>query len=443
MAELLGSDRRVVVLALARMTEAMGNSMLVITLPVYIASGLLVGDLFGLTVALFTGLVLSATGLMSSLLQPVTGRFSDWLGRRSPLVLGGLGVRTLALVGYVFAPGYWLVAGLRVLQGLGSAFTVPAALALISEYSDVGNRGGSMGIYTAFRLAGSLVGIFAAGILLGHPSYTLPVAGTVGKFPFVLGIAAVGAALSTLLVAAFVRDPEGTRPLDREGFLLRVFSDRDGRLFDPVFVGGLTALVFGINISMIEPLQPMINDRLGQGSFLFSLQYGGLILVQVLLLSPFGRLGDRFGRRPFVVATWFVLVPATFAQGFVSTPAGMLATRLLQGFAAAMAFAPAVALVGDLAEREESGAGTQLALFSMLLGIGLAVGPMYSGFLVGFGYPVPFVTAALVAVLAGALVYTQIPETHAAIVDGEMDPLSVRLRERMRSDPEPRRDGGR
>lgn len=434
MAEILGSDSRVVVLALARMTEAMGNSMLVIALPLYIASGTLGGGAFGLTQAFFTGVILSATGLMSSLGQPVTGRISDWAGRRQPFVFGGLGVRTAALVGYIFAPTNAALALFRVVQGIGSAFTVPAALALISEYSTTGNRGGSMGIYTAFRLAGSLVGIFAAGVLLSTATYNLPELGTVGRFPLVLGIAATGAALSTVLVGLFVNDPEETEPLNRRGLLINVFSDDADRLLDPVFVGGLSALLFGINISMVETLQPMINERLAQGSFMFSLQYGGLILALVLFASPFGTLGDRFGRRPFIVSAWFILVPATFVQGYVDTSIGMLVTRLLQGIASAMAFAPAIAMVGDFAEQENAGVGTQLAVFSMLLGIGLSVGPLYSGFLVQFGYEVPFVTAAVFAALAAALVYTQIPETHEAIVNGRMEDLCTRLRRRLSPD---------
>jgi MFS family permease len=448
MGEILGSDSRVVVLALARLTEALGNSMLVIALPVYIASGLLSGGEFGLTQAFFTGIVLSATGVISSVGQPLTGRLSDHLGERTPFVFGGLGVRTVALAGYIVTPSGAVLAAFRVLQGIGSAFTVPAALALISEYSTTGNRGGSMGIYTAFRLTGSLVGIFLAGVLLAPESatyaYRLPLLGPVGKFTLVLGIAAVGAALSTALVGLFVGDPEETRPLARKGLLINVFSGEADRVLDPVFVGGLAALLFGICIAMIEPLSPIINERLSQSSLMFSLQYGGLIVALVVFASPFGTLGDRYGRRPFIVGAWFVLVPATVVQGYVDSSVGLLAARLAQGFAAAMAFAPAIAMVGDFAEREDSGSGTQMAVFSMLLGIGLAVGPAFSGFLVEFGFAVPFVAAAVMAVFAAVLVYTQIPETHARIVSGDMDPLWTRLRRRAGlGDPRPQGDGGR
>lgn len=449
MGDVLGSDSRVIVLALARLTEALGNSMLVIALPIYIASGLLGGGEFGLTQAFFTGVILSATGIISSFGQPLTGRLSDHLGARKSFVFGGLGVRTAALVGYIISPTGLVLGAFRVLQGIGSAFTVPAALALISEYSTTGNRGGSMGIYTAFRLVGSIVGIFLAGALLAPEAttyaYTLPVLGPVEKFPLVLGLAAVGAGLSTVLVGIFVDDPEDTEPLAREGMLINVFSDDADRVLDPVFVGGLAALLFGICISMIEPLSPIINERFSQSSFMFSLQYGAFILALVVFASPFGTLGDRFGRRPFILGAWFILVPATVVQGYVDTSMGLLVARIAQGVAAAMAFAPAIAMVGDFAEREEAGSGTQMAVFSMLLGIGLSVGPAFSGFLVTYGFAVPFVAAGAMAVLAAVLVYTQIPETHARIVEGEMEPLWTRLRRRAGLDvePRPRGDGGR
>ncbi|MFB6352611.1 MAG: MFS transporter, partial [Halobacteriales archaeon] len=65
-----GTDRRVVALAVARMADAVGNSFLIVVLPLYIASGAVAGGAFGLTEALITGLVLSMFGLFNSLLQP-------------------------------------------------------------------------------------------------------------------------------------------------------------------------------------------------------------------------------------------------------------------------------------------------------------------------------------------------------------------------------------
>ena len=90
---MFGTDRRVVVLALARMADAVANSFLIIILPLYIASGeLAVPTLEGATVAgypltveLLIGFALSLFGFLNSAFQPVTGRLSDRTGRRKVL----------------------------------------------------------------------------------------------------------------------------------------------------------------------------------------------------------------------------------------------------------------------------------------------------------------------------------------------------------------------
>lgn len=105
----LGIDRRVLVLALARMADSMGNSFLIVVLPLYVASGQVTGSTFGLTEALITGLVLSMFGLFNSIIQPFAGRLSDRSGRRKPFILIGLVVLTVTNFTYSLAHSYDLL----------------------------------------------------------------------------------------------------------------------------------------------------------------------------------------------------------------------------------------------------------------------------------------------------------------------------------------------
>jgi MFS family permease len=165
----------------------------------------------------------------------------------------------------------------------------------------------------------------------------------------------------------------------------------------------------GICIAMFATLEGRINERLSQGTLWFGVQFGAVTLANVAFQIPVGRAADRYGRRPFLLVGFGLLVPATVAQGYVLTPALMVVNRFLLGVAVALVFAPSLAVAGDLAREGES--GTTLSVLTMAFGLGVAVGPLASGYLERFGFAVPFLAAGALATLALVLVGTQVTET--------------------------------
>jgi MFS family permease len=397
------TDRRVLVLALARMVDAVGNSFLVVVLPLYIASqevslAGLVGarvPVVGIAVTepLLIGVALSLFGFLNSFSQPLTGRFSDRFGRRKPFILFGLALLGVASGLYVVAEDYWHVMVLRALQGLGAAFTIPATVALVNELATTGDRGGNFGVFNTFRLLGFGFGPLVAGT----------VAVTLG-YDAAFAVAVLGAAASIVLVSLFVHDPPETRSAAGEDLSIAVRGE--DTLLDPVFTLGLGTVCMGVGIALFATLEPQINARLGQTEVLFGVEFGAVVLANVVTQYPVGRASDLYGRRPFLVAGFVLLIPTVLAQGFVTTPPEMIAARLLQGVAVAMVFAPSLALAGDLAR--EGSSGTTLSVLTMAFGLGTAIGPLASGYLVGYGFHVPFVAGAVLAVLALVLVATQV-----------------------------------
>ncbi len=90
----------------------------------------------------------------------------------------------------------------------------------------------------------------------------------------------------------------------------------------------------------------------------------------------------------------------------------MVAARFAQGVAGAMVFTPALALAGDLAP--EGGSGSTFSVLTMAFGIGIAVGPLLSGLLVGFGFRVPFVVGSALATVGVAVATTQVQEVSSS-----------------------------
>lgn len=403
---IFGVDRRVIALGFARMADAMGNSFLIVVLPLYIASGNVTGDLYGITESLITGIILGLFGLVSSFCQPFTGRFSDRLGKRRVFVLLGLVAFMFTNLLYILAHSYTALLAIRTLQGIAAAFTITASVALVSEVSFRESRGGNMGVYNSFRLVGFGVGPLASGLVLEAGPYGLPLIGQVDGFVASFIIAGFAALVSAILVALLVDDPEETRPSSGK-MMIRFTTDKPGKTLDPIFALGLATFIMSTGFALLAAIEPQVNERLSQGPFMFSVEFSALIAALAVVQPVVGKLSDRYGRKNFIVIGLIFLAPVTFAEGLVTTPLQMIVARALQGVCAAAVFAPALALAGDLAKRGH--VSTQLSVLTVSFGIGISFGAMLSGYAIRFGFLAPFAVGAVFALIGAVFVQTQVP----------------------------------
>jgi MFS family permease len=408
MTGVVGTDRRVLALGVARMADALGNSFLIVVLPLFVVSGrislagiagvrLSLGPVsFLVTESLLIGLVLSLFGFLNSFSQPFTGRLSDRTGKRRVYILFGLALLAVASAAYLVVTTYWMVLVLRALQGIAAGFAIPSTVALVNEVATSGDRGGNFGVFNTLRLIGFGFGPIVAGIVIETVSVDAAFA-----------VAVVGALVSFLLVVLLVEDPDQVEATAADD--LSVAIRGTDSLLDPVFALGLGTFCMAIGIALFATLEGQVNERLSQGTFLFGVQFGAVVIANVVFQIPVGRASDRYGRRPFLLGGFLLLVPSVFAQGFVTDSLLMTLARFVQGAAVAMVFAPSLALAGDLAGEGQS--GTTLSVLTMAFGLGVAVGPLVSGFLERFGFAVPFVFGAGLAVVALVITYSQVEET--------------------------------
>ncbi|WP_135821979.1 MFS transporter [Halostella litorea] len=412
-ADRLGIDPQVLTLAIARMTESIGNSFLIVVLPLFIGSDVLAGSTFGLTEVAVTGIVLSLFGFVNSPLQPFTGRISDRTGRRKVFVLVGLVLIGVASFSYSLATRYWHLVALRCLQGLAGALIIPTTVALVNDLASAENRGGNMGTYNTFRLVGFGAGPIAAGAMVAGGPYAValgPLDVVMSGFDAAFYFATSTATLSFVLVSALIRDPDDVAGGGDDALGGIAVFDRSGRgTLDPVFTLGVASFFMAVGIALFATLGDIINARLDQGPTLFGLEFAAFILAQVLLQTPIGRATDFYGRKNFIVAGLVLLVPTTFVQGIILDPWLMVVARFAQGVAGALVFAPSLALAGDIAPAGRS--GSTLSVLTMAFGFGVAFGPLASGFLVQLGFVVPFAFGAALAAVGVVLVWTQVEET--------------------------------
>lgn len=389
----LGINRGVLALSIARLADALGNSILFIVIPIYVAK--LPHPAFPVPVPVLVGILISIYGLVNSALQPLTGALCDRFGKRKQLIQLGLGLVGMATLCYIFANRYLDLLVLRTIQGVGLALTVPASMALMSVLSRHETRGSSMGVYSTLRMIGFAVGPIIGGFLQVHLGFNAAFYAGAG-FVF----------LAVLLVQLWVDDnryvsrKKGGRP----------FRIIDRSLLSPgILSAGIATFLAANAFAMVSTLENEFNSRLNMNAFSFSIAFSGLMIGRLLSQVPLGRLSDSIGRRPLVFSGLLLMAPATILMGEATSMPQLAILRIAQGLASAAIVAPALAVVADLSSADS--AGRQMSVVTMGFGLGIALGPLIAGVLVVAFFDLPFLVAGGMSIIGAWIVYFYMPET--------------------------------
>lgn len=387
-----GLNRTVIALSIARFADAIGNSILIVIIPLYVAK--LPGP--NLPDSVLVGLLISAYGFVFTLAQPLTGSLSDRFHRRKIFIQGGLILMAISTLAYIFAGRFLSVVLIRILQGIGVAFTVPASLAVMAEASQYSTRGGAMGFYSMLRMAGFALGPLIGGLLQVHVGFNAA---------FLAGGGLL--ALGLILVQLWVKEPTSLSRVEKRDDPYVIFDRRllgGGLLFL-----GLAMVMMSGAFSMMSALENEFNQRLQQTAVGFGIAFSALTASRFVFQMPFGHLSDRIGRRPLIVWGLVLMAPATILLGLVTTTAQLTAVRLFQGFASSMIAAPAFALAADISHA--GGEGQQMSVLAMGFGIGTAIGPLIAGGLATVRFELPFLVVGALSLLGAWLVHRNVVES--------------------------------
>jgi DHA1 family tetracycline resistance protein-like MFS transporter len=182
-----------------------------------------------------------------------------------------------------------------------------------------------------------------------------------------------------------------------------------GALF---LVSVIDILGFGILI----PLVPYMGERFGAAPQVITPILGAYSLCQFLAAPLWGRLSDRYGRRPILMSSLAGACVSYVILGFATNIWWLLASRILGGFMAGN-IAAAFAYASDVSKPRDRVAS--LGLVGAAIGIGFTLGPAIGGVLAGndlhtASFARPAAASAALSLLAIALVTFVLPESHPA-----------------------------
>ena len=176
----------------------------------------------------------------------------------------------------------------------------------------------------------------------------------------------------------------------------------------PLVVLFVTVFIDLIGFGIILPLLPFYAEHFGANALLVGLLSTSFSLMQFLFAPVWGRLSDRVGRRPVILAGLLGSSISYLTFGLAQSLPILFLSRILAGIAGAN-ISTAQAYIADSTPPEQRAKG--MGLIGAAYGLGFTVGPAIGGLLSQYGYATPAFFASALALANFGAAWWLLPES--------------------------------
>jgi len=343
----------------------------------------------------FIGLIEGVSGAVTSILQGLSGRVSDIVGKRKALVTAGYTLSSVSKLVLSFAQSGGQVFGARFADRCGKGVRTSPRDALIAESTVEKARGGAFGFHRMMDTAGAFVGAAAAIFLMRLFQ---------GNMRTVFLWAAIPGFLAVLTCVVFVR--ETPPPISDRELPTVDRAPMSAALKRFLVVNGVFCLGnFSYQFFMLR------SQSLGVATTAILVQYLVYNGVYSATAVPIGNLSDRIGRKWFLAGAYlsYAIVTLLFAAAVRPWHAWVL--FLLYGIHCGIFNPVSRAYVSDFATRNRM--GTAMGFYHMSVGFATLVASSVAGLLWDrFGPQAAFAYGATLAGVAFIMLILLCPEAH-------------------------------
>ncbi len=363
-----------------------GFGTILIVFPVYLVGS----DGLPISSALL-GIILALYPALEGFSALPVGAWIDRSGRRRAFVLGMGLITVLTAAISSTNSDIPLVGGAHAIMGLGAAMVTISSLTMITDLTNVENRGAGMGAFDLANLSGYGIGVISGTVLQRVFMQSL---GTV--FQIVAGVFAI----ATIFAFLALREPPHARENQAgKETLGSLFKEASSSFREASGSFGEVAAIYPLwfSLTIIVGFYFFL-PKIAQRSSLSLSSSAGLIMVGLVALGAgaliFGRLSDKIGRtRTILIGAFgelgFLLLFPDLFQKILDVPLGTswLATIRILGYTGVVAGAlffmgsalvPSIlAFVGDKAGKDFR--GKAMGIYSLMLSAGIASGNVLAG----------------------------------------------------------------
>jgi MFS transporter, DHA1 family, multidrug resistance protein len=368
-----------------------GYTLVMSFLPIYVQE-------LGVTgtgaIALWSGLILSASPLMAALLGPVWGRIGDRHGMKL-IATRATTANALLWFSMAFAHNVWQLFLLRVVLGILGGFT-NVAVALVTQLTPKEKVPSVIGTLNSWQILSAAVGPLAGGVLATW-------IGVRNTFMFT-GLVNFGSLLSILLlyrdqdVAEPVRAPEvenagfrfWRRPEYFTALMILFFVNMADRTFGPI-----------MPLFLAEPGTSRTSLEMATGVLISAAAFGEAFSSWLS-----GRLATRMSLRFLITWRLILSIVVLLPMVVVRTPGQFSVLRVMLALLAGGTLTLALSAAHHVIPSEHRGTG--FALLSGTSMLGGAAGPILAGAIAGASIRGIFVANTVVYGLMIGFVYRNV-----------------------------------
>lgn len=187
---------------------------------------------------------------------------------------------------------------------------------------------------------------------------------------------------------------------------------RDGELkLENLWVLMVTAFVDMLGYALVLPLLPLYAKDFGADASIAGILLGSFALAQLITAPFWGRLSDRWGRRPVILSGQALSAVAFLCFAFADSVWLLLLSRLAQG-AGGGTLSANQAYVADVVKPEER--AKALGWITACTSAGFMIGPGIASLTVRFSLAAPGLIAAALCLLNVLFAWKWLPESTKA-----------------------------
>jgi MFS transporter, DHA1 family, multidrug resistance protein len=329
------------------------------------------------------GLLMAVYSLMQLIFAPFWGKLSDRIGRK-PIMMIGIAGLSLSFFIQAMSTELWMLFAARIIGGVLSSANMPTAMAYVADITTPENRGKGMGIVGAAVGLGFVFGPAIGGIF-SKSSMSLP-----------FYLAGSSSLITLVIIFFFLKESlqKNNNHSNKES-RWKAFSGPASVLF-------LLQLLISLSLSGLEAtFAYFAAKKAGLGAvqlgYIFMIMGFAGALVQGGLV---GKLTKKYGEGKVIQG------------GIIVSAIGFALILLVDSFTTAAIFLsifgigngvirPSVSSL--LTKTTDTGHGSATGLLSSFDSLGRIVGPPLGGWLFSLSIGLPYISGAIISVLALAL----------------------------------------